>query len=121
MTLWSVHLLWWRAEQKHNAALLASAEARASFASERMAWMSRHAHDVIVLLDEDGRIIDCNDRAEEVYGYSREELLQMTVFQLRDRSLNSTDREHGFGLLRYDGSQKPSYSMVRTLMQQYRG
>ena len=45
----------------------------------------------------------------------------ISVFQLRDRSLNSTDREHGFGLLRFDGSQKASYSMVRSLMQQYRG
>ncbi len=45
----------------------------------------------------------------------------ISVFQLRDRSSNPTDREHGFGLLRYDGGQKPSYSMVRSLMQQYRG
>lgn len=45
----------------------------------------------------------------------------ISVFQLRDRSANPTDREHGFGLLRYDGSQKPAYSMVRSLMQQYRG
>jgi hypothetical protein len=45
----------------------------------------------------------------------------ISVFQLRDRSLNSSDREHGFGLLRFDGGQKPAYSMVRSLMQQYRG
>lgn len=45
----------------------------------------------------------------------------ISVFQLRDRSSNPTDREHGFGLLRYDGGQKPAYSMVRSLMQQYRG
>jgi hypothetical protein len=45
----------------------------------------------------------------------------ISVFQLRDRSLNSSDREHGFGLLRFDGGQKASYSMVRSLMQQYRG
>jgi hypothetical protein len=45
----------------------------------------------------------------------------ISVFQLRDRSTNSSDREHGFGLLRYDGGQKPAYSMARSLMQQYRG
>jgi Bacterial Ig domain len=44
-----------------------------------------------------------------------------SAFQLRDRSTSPTDREHGFGLLRYDGSKKPSYSIVRNLMQQYRG
>jgi Bacterial Ig domain len=42
-------------------------------------------------------------------------------FQLRDRSTGSSDREHGFGLLRYNGTAKPSYSVVRGLMQQYRG
>jgi hypothetical protein len=43
------------------------------------------------------------------------------AFQMRDRSTGSTDREHGFGLLRYNGAQKPSYAIVRGLMQQYRG
>jgi hypothetical protein len=43
------------------------------------------------------------------------------AFQLRDRSTSPTDREHGFGLLRYDGGQKPIYSTVRTLVQEYRG
>ncbi|HST68376.1 MAG TPA: Ig-like domain-containing protein [Solirubrobacterales bacterium] len=42
-------------------------------------------------------------------------------FQLRDRSTSPSDREHGFGLLRYNGTAKPSYSVVRGLMQQYRG
>ncbi len=84
--------LWWRAEQRHNAALVAGAEARASFATERMAWMSRHANDVILLLDEDGRIIDCNERAELTYGYSRDELLRKTVFELRsDGSRKAAD------------------------------
>jgi hypothetical protein len=45
----------------------------------------------------------------------------VSVFQLLDRGTGSSDREHGFGLLREDGSQKPSYSLVRGLMQQYRG
>jgi hypothetical protein len=43
------------------------------------------------------------------------------AFQLRDRSTGSSDREHGFGLLRYNGTPKPSYTLVRGLMQQYRG
>jgi PAS domain S-box-containing protein len=86
--------LWWRAEQRHNAAMLAGAEARASFASERMAWMSRHANDVILLLDEDGRIIDCNDRAEIVYGYPRVELLGMSVFELRTEGERAVAHDH---------------------------
>jgi Bacterial Ig domain len=45
----------------------------------------------------------------------------MSVFQLLDRGTNSSDRELQFGLLRQNGSQKPSYAIVRGLMQQYRG
>jgi len=45
----------------------------------------------------------------------------LSVFQLRDRGTASADRELQFGLLRQDGSQKPSYAIVQSAMQQYRG
>jgi hypothetical protein len=45
----------------------------------------------------------------------------LSVFQLRDRGTASGDRELQFGLLRQDGSAKPSYAVVRDAMQQYRG
>ncbi len=83
--------VWWRAEQRHGATQIASAEARADLATRRMAWMSRHAHDVILLLDDTGRILDCNERAEQVYGYARDDLLAMRIFDLR----NSTDVSFG--------------------------
>lgn len=45
----------------------------------------------------------------------------LSVFQLRDRGTGSADRELQFGLLRQDGSAKPSYGIVQAAMQQYRG
>ena len=45
----------------------------------------------------------------------------VSVFQLLDRGTGSTDRELQFGLLRQNGTQKPSYSMVRERIQQFRG
>ena len=45
--------------------------------------MSRHAHDVILLLDGDGQIIDCNERAEVTYGYPRAELVGMSFRSFR--------------------------------------
>jgi hypothetical protein len=45
----------------------------------------------------------------------------ISVFQLHDWNTNSSDREEQFGLLRENGSPKPSYSIVRGAMQQYRG
>ncbi len=35
-----------------------------------------------VLVHENGKIIECNKAAENIFGYSQEELLQMTVFDL---------------------------------------
>jgi hypothetical protein len=45
----------------------------------------------------------------------------LSVFQLRDRGTADPDRERQFGLLREDGSAKPSYSIVRSAMQRFRG
>ena len=45
----------------------------------------------------------------------------LSVFQLRDRGTGSSDRELQFGLLRQDGTPKPSYAVVSSAMQQYRG
>ncbi|HWJ04811.1 MAG TPA: ATP-binding protein [Steroidobacteraceae bacterium] len=75
--------LWWRSQQRYNATLVEAAEARASFVAERMAWMSRHANDAILLLDHTGLILDCNERAEILYGWTRGELLRKTIYDLR--------------------------------------
>jgi diguanylate cyclase (GGDEF)-like protein/PAS domain S-box-containing protein len=40
------------------------------------------AADAITLLDEDGQILDANDAAVQLYGWSREELRRMRVFDL---------------------------------------
>jgi hypothetical protein len=44
----------------------------------------------------------------------------LSVFQLIDRGTHDSDRERQFGILRQDGTQKPSYPIVRAAMQQYR-
>ncbi|HST68375.1 MAG TPA: glycosyl hydrolase [Solirubrobacterales bacterium] len=41
----------------------------------------------------------------------------ISVFQLRDRGTDSGDRELQFGLLREDGSRKPSYGVVEAAVQ----
>jgi Big-like domain-containing protein len=45
----------------------------------------------------------------------------VSVFQLLDRGTGSANRELQFGLLRQNGTPKPSYAIVRGAMQQYRG
>ncbi|BCB27621.1 hypothetical protein SKTS_25070 [Sulfurimicrobium lacus] len=53
---------------------------------EHFAYLTRYANDVIFVADESGRIIEANERAMEVYGYTREEILQLHVQDFRDPS-----------------------------------
>jgi diguanylate cyclase (GGDEF)-like protein/PAS domain S-box-containing protein len=43
-----------------------------------------HARDMILFIDQDGKILDANSAALSVYGYSREEITNMYVFSLRE-------------------------------------
>jgi two-component system sensor histidine kinase/response regulator len=52
----------------------------------RYAHLSRLVNDIVLLLDEDGKIIEANDRAIAIYGYSRQELLQLSIRDLLDPS-----------------------------------
>lgn len=49
----------------------------------RLGLVMRHANDVILILDEQLRVVEANDRAVELYGWSREELLQRTIRDFR--------------------------------------
>jgi len=49
---------------------------------ERFEYLTKYANDIILLLDEQGRIVEANERAVKAYGYSREELLQSTLHDL---------------------------------------
>ncbi|MDU2065699.1 MAG: PAS domain S-box protein [Sporomusaceae bacterium] len=50
---------------------------------KRYELLAEKASDIILFTDSQGRIIDANSAALSVYGYSREELLDKTVFDLR--------------------------------------
>ena len=45
-------------------------------------YLSRFANDVILLMDEAGHIIEANDRALDVYGYTRDEFLALSIRDL---------------------------------------
>ena len=46
-------------------------------------YLSKYANDVVVLVDENWKIIDSNDRAVSMYGYTREELFALNPVMLR--------------------------------------
>jgi len=53
---------------------------------ERYRLLAGNAHDIVLFVRRDGRIVEANTAALAAYGYEREELLRATVFDLRDPS-----------------------------------
>jgi two-component system sensor histidine kinase/response regulator len=86
---------------------------------ERYAFLSRNANDGVLLTDADGRILEANQRAVDMYGYSPEELAGTTLGDLggpdpgglpgvdaqtvRDTGSLLVEAEH----VRKDGSRMP--------------
>jgi PAS domain S-box-containing protein len=56
---------------------------RAGRSMRRLALLAESAHDVLLMFDHDGRIVEANARAAIVYGWAREELLTLGVADLR--------------------------------------
>jgi PAS domain S-box-containing protein len=50
--------------------------------SQRYDYLSKYANDLILLVHRDGNIVDANDSAVATYGYTREELLRLTIRDL---------------------------------------
>jgi len=76
-------LPWWRSMRVRAVARVQAAESRADEMATRLGWVTRQANDAILLIGERGKILDANDHAVQCYGYSRAELLTLTIFQLR--------------------------------------
>jgi PAS domain S-box-containing protein len=52
---------------------------------DRYRLLSQYTNDIILFMQMDGRIIEANEAAIKAYGYSKEELLAMSIFDLRDK------------------------------------
>jgi PAS domain S-box-containing protein len=50
---------------------------------QRYEYITKHANDIMLLIDRKGKIIDFNERAVDTYGYSADELLQKNLKDLR--------------------------------------
>lgn len=58
-------------------------EKNADIALKKYQVLAEKARDTILFMDMDGKIIEANDSALKIYGYSREEILTKTVYDLR--------------------------------------
>ena len=71
--------LLWRRQQARFYRDLYHAEVERKALADRYGFLSRFANDMILLADENSRIIEANDRAVDAYGYSKEEMLRMRL------------------------------------------
>ena len=85
-SLWRLQLLRFL-EARHKAEL--EKEVLASHYN----YLSRSALDAILLVDEDSRILETNERALEMYGYSRDELLGLHVAALHSQEERAAFQE----------------------------
>ena len=50
---------------------------------DKYRMLAEHSRDIMLFIEPNGRIIEANDAAVSAYGYSRDELLALTIFDLR--------------------------------------
>ena len=75
----------WQQRQRALIQRQLAAERTARAVSERLAIVMQHAKDVIMLFDEEMRIVEANDRVLAVYGRTPEEMRRLTVRDLRTK------------------------------------
>jgi two-component system, cell cycle sensor histidine kinase and response regulator CckA len=75
---------WWHARaRRHQRERQLHAAERAAL-SRKVDRLTRWSKDLVIVSDDAHRIVDVNERAAEVLGYARDELIGMTVRELRD-------------------------------------
>jgi PAS domain S-box-containing protein/diguanylate cyclase (GGDEF)-like protein len=75
--------LWWRAQINRQRAQLLGKELERRVLARHLDYLSRYANDAFLLLDMHGRLLDCNDRVSEMYGYTGDELIGQSINLLR--------------------------------------
>jgi PAS domain S-box-containing protein/diguanylate cyclase (GGDEF)-like protein len=73
---------WWRNEVSEQRALLLGKDIERGMLEQRYDSLSHYSSDSILLLDDDGIVLEANQRVEEMYGYRSDELLGQSIFLL---------------------------------------
>src|SRR5207302_10927703 len=81
---------------------------------ERFAALLESAPDSVVIFDATGRIVLVNERTEELFGYSRDELLGETVELLIPQGLQPIGSDLDLAGRRKDGTEFPVDVSVRS-------
>jgi PAS domain S-box-containing protein len=82
----SLDVLWRRQSSRYYQNLYQTEVARRGF-EEKYSTLFNQANDAILLIEEGGKIVGANDQAVKMYGYSLDELLSLSISDLRDEKV----------------------------------
>lgn len=71
--------LWWRHQRARYLMRQYEGELERRALAQHLDYLAKYANDIILLVDGSGRIVEANDRAIGCYGYSREELVGLSI------------------------------------------
>jgi two-component system cell cycle sensor histidine kinase/response regulator CckA len=80
-----VLLLWLRKRTAEEREKFSAFELESKALSQKYDFLSKYSNDIIMIVDEAGNIRDANDRALQAYGYTRDEFLRLTLWDIRPR------------------------------------
>lgn len=95
-------LVLFRQQQLLNRAMLESVKRERDVLNQHFSYLTRFANDIVLLMDADGRIVNCNDRALAAFGYSRDEFIGRDTLELRPPALVAAGRRQ-LGIARQEG------------------
>lgn len=75
--------LFWRHQRARYYRDLYREEHARRLLADRVEYLTRNANDIILLLDGGFRVLEANEKASEVYGFTREELTRLGLGDLR--------------------------------------
>ena len=72
----------WQSNRKEYYRTVLEAELEHLALVERFEYLVKYANDIFILTDERGRILEVNDKAVEIYGYTRDEITKLAITDL---------------------------------------
>ncbi len=95
----------WQQTQKRYYRAIYVAEAERLALARHFEYLVKYANDMILLTDANFQVVEANDRALETYGYSRQEMLKLTLADLAAPEDAAIYQEHQ-RILRANGSDR---------------
>ncbi len=92
-----ITILFWQNQQTGFYRKMYELELERLAMMERFEYLTKYANDIILLIDNEGKIREANEKASISYGYTMDELLKLNIEDIRApevRSLIEEDKEH---------------------------